>query len=132
MRVRVNLNEDDELTNFDEFPDDIKSDEFMEELFREFDVVLITNKYLQELEEKVLMANQFINKISEIKNDDVKETEKVIYAGIQAQNKIIKNNEYKNEKVKCECGMEVCRRNMSRHKKSNKHLNIMKELNSSE
>lgn len=38
------------------------------------------------------------------------------------------NKEYYNEKIKCECGCELARGNVRRHRKTKKHLNKMKEL----
>jgi hypothetical protein len=35
-------------------------------------------------------------------------------------------NEKKNEKIECECGCKISRTNISTHKKSNKHLELMK------
>lgn len=39
---------------------------------------------------------------------------------------IQKIKEHSNEKIKCECGCETIRSNISKHKKTNKHLELMK------
>ena len=39
-----------------------------------------------------------------------------------------KINKYYNEKKQCECGVSVCRSGMDRHRKTKKHINLMKNL----
>ena len=56
------------------------------------------------------------------------ENVKVIYAGTKALEKKKKDDEYKNEKIQCECGEMVMRKNMCRHKKSKKHIKRMENL----
>ena len=97
---------------------------FMEELFKQYEVSLVSNKYLEELENKVKIADEFMVKLTDLNPENVK----VIYAGTKALEKKKKDDEYKNEKIQCECGEMVMRKNMCRHKKSKKHIKRMENL----
>ena len=42
--------------------------------------------------------------------------------------KIAENKkEYRAEKIHCECGSSICKDKLSRHKKSQKHINFLKQ-----
>lgn len=55
--------------------------------------------------------------------EKIKECDKKNY-----QNNKEKIQKYKKELILCECGCSTCRSNLSKHKQTNKHLDIMKEL----
>jgi hypothetical protein len=44
----------------------------------------------------------------------------------------LNNKTFKGERVKCECGIEVSKKQLNRHRKSNKHINLMENLPNSE
>ena len=62
-----------------------------------------------------------------------KNLEKVKQYYLENKEKILSQNALiNNEKIKCECGFIGCKGNMSRHKKSIKHIKLMESLSNSE
>jgi hypothetical protein len=123
MRVKTN-NNGEEAVITGEWEGCNVNNAFMEELFKQYEVSLVSNKYLEELENKVKIADEFMVKLTDLNPENVK----VIYAGTKALEKKKKDDEYKNEKIQCECGEMVMRKNMCRHKKSKKHIKRMENL----
>ena len=61
---------------------------------------------------------EYFKEYQEVHRDKIAETRKKCYEN---------NKEYTSGKITCECGSLICRGNISIHKKSQKHLNFLKE-----
>lgn len=70
------------------------------------------------------------NTKKELSDEEKKEKEKraEIDKKIYEKNKE-KLNKKRSEKIKCECGCEIARRNLYSHKKTKKHILAMEEIN---
>ncbi len=88
--------------------------------------------YCEENKEKIAKAMKKYRKVYHEKNKEkIAETMKKYYEGnkekISASGKAYyeRNKERLSEKITCECGVVVIKRNLTRHKKTQKHQNVI-------
>ena len=123
MKITIN-NKNEEEIDLDEVCDNNEiDDEFMNEFLKEFNCVVISKDYLNDLETKAKKMDNFIKS-----NTPKKETNEFIIHESTAdklQQYHNKLNKYKSVKIVCECGKAVQRRNIAKHKRTKQHLLFM-------
>ena len=96
------------------------------------------DKYMMELKANMNMIRasrtlkqQYVDK-KEKNNKKCKEYNEAHKEEIQQKNKEYRENnkekikDYKNEKIKCDCGCEVTKSNLKQHQRTKKHIKLMK------
>jgi hypothetical protein len=82
---------------------------------------VIAGRSSQQSQKEYYEANkEHINKLNREYNKEYKKVNKV------------KIQEYRKEKITCDCGCIICKGDISSHKKTNKHINLMKTIQTQE